>query len=114
MPRQRLGADLLGKAWRCKDGVVRWAYGQTPSTRNLHIYWLAEDVQIWQHGGMRDPRTWSTAVDAPVEEYPAPQPGERFTVGGMGGPIVYELGLPGKPGKYLGHAAVLAAREASS
>ena len=107
MPRQKLGADLLGKAWRCKDGVIRWAFAQTPSTRNLHIYWLAEDVQVWQQGGMRDPRTWLTAVDAPETEYQAPQPGERFKVGGMGGPIVYEQTPAGEPWKYIGYASLV-------
>jgi len=112
MTRMKLGADLLGKAWWCKDGVIRWAYAQTASTRNLHIRWLAEDAKVWNNGGMLDPRTWPTGRGAPVSEYPAPQPGERFTVCGANGhSIVYEQGAIGEPVKYIGPADLVDAGE---
>lgn len=97
MPRKpRAGADLVGRAFRCKDGIVRWVFAQTASTGNLHIRWLSEEDGVWHMGGMRDPKKWPTAEhDAPGDEFPAPQPGDRFKLcGALGTVSEYMLEAP--------------------
>lgn len=82
--RIRLGADLVGRAFRCRDGVVRWVVGQTPSTRNLHLRWFAEDSEVWHHGGSVHPKSWlADERGGPDAEVPTPRPGETYVYIGL-------------------------------
>lgn len=75
----RLGADLVGRAFRCRDGVVRWVVGQTSSTRNLHLRWLAEGSNVWHHGGSVHPKSWlADERGGPETEVATPVPGETY------------------------------------
>ena len=79
MPRPKAGADLVGRAFRGPDGIVRWVHAQ--STRGLlHLRWLDELSNTWFAGGGLNPK------DAPAtlcEEVPlAPKMGDTFMLCG--------------------------------
>ena len=92
MPRAKRGADLIGRAFRGPDGVVRWVHAQ--STRGLlHVRWLDELSGVWFSGGTVNP--WDISSEAwPLrDEVPlAPKMGETFRLcGALGMTTTYRL-----------------------
>lgn len=80
------GPAMVGRAWRCADGVIRWVVGRTASTGNLHVLWLGEDSGVWYPGGTRKPKDWQQDErGGPLEEVKAPQPGEEYAYCGYTG-----------------------------
>lgn len=68
--KMALGRQLEGRAWRCRDGVVRWL--SNLSTRGvLSIFWLDEERGVWHSGGTLhvdkfDAREYALEVAAPI------------------------------------------------
>lgn len=85
-PKPLKGPEMVGRAWRCLDGVVRWVIDRTASTGNLHVLWLGEDTGVWYPGGCYHPKDL-LALIGPLNlahEYKPPQPGEEYTYCGTG------------------------------
>jgi hypothetical protein len=83
MAKQLQGGGLVGGAFRCSDGLIRWA--TSLSTRNyLSILWLDESTGIWYSGGILKP---SQLRDVIVEEVKAPQAGEMIRRGSATGQV---------------------------
>lgn len=93
MPRKsKRGADLVGRAFRGPDGIVRWVHAQ--STRGLlHLRWLDELSGVWFSGGTADPRTLGLETWPLRDEVPlAPKMGETFKLcGALGTTTTYRL-----------------------
>lgn len=83
------GPEMVGRAWRCLDGVVRWVIDRTASTGNLHILWLGEDTGVWYPGGCYTAKEMRAAIGllGPDTEYKPPQPGEEYTYCGTGNQV---------------------------
>ena len=92
MPRAKRGADLIGRAFRGPDGVVRWVHAQ--STRGLlHLRWLNETSGVWFAGGTIIPRDMTSEKWPLRDEVPlAPKMGDVFKLcGALGTTTTYRL-----------------------
>lgn len=55
MKRSKVGAEIVGRAFRGADNIVRWVYAQ--STRGLlHLRWLDEPSGVWYSAGTANPK----------------------------------------------------------
>lgn len=76
-------AQLVGKAFRCPDGLVRWITGL--STRGYYsMLWLDEKSNTWFSGGIAKVQKWHEWYGG-AEEAPAPQAGESYLLAGAMG-----------------------------
>lgn len=74
-------ALLVGRAFRCPDGLVRWITGL--STRDyFSLRWLDERDHTWFSGGITKIDNWEGG-----EEVRAPQPGESYKMCGARGMV---------------------------
>ena len=74
-------AVLVGHAFRCSDGLVRWITHL--STRNYYsVLWRYETDDVWHSGGIVKADKWENG-----EEVAAPQPGETYRQAGATGVI---------------------------
>jgi hypothetical protein len=88
--KQNSWQERIGKAYRCKDGVIRWVIGL--SQRGFYqMLWLDEERQIWFSAGIIKAKNWSYLEVA--GEFPAPQPGDTYKQAGPTG-IVTEHTIP--------------------
>lgn len=73
MKREDLAAAaLVGRAFRCSDGLIRWITHL--STRNYYsLLWLNESEGVWFSGGIIKANKWQGG-----EEVVAPKPGEVY------------------------------------
>lgn len=74
-----MSAPEAGQAYRCPDGLVRWV--QHESSRGIYsVLWLDEERKVWYWGGKYRKHEWPGG-----EPYPAPQPGDTYTLMGVYG-----------------------------
>jgi hypothetical protein len=66
----------VGKAYIGPDDIVRWVTHESTRGR-FHCLWLDENSGIWHQGGSYKGQDFPTG-----ETYPAPEPGERYTLMG--------------------------------
>jgi len=72
-------AALVGKAFRCPDGIIRWIT-HVSSRKYFSCLWFDEEGQNWHNGGIIKTSDWQGG-----EEVAAPQKGETyFLVGATG------------------------------
>lgn len=72
---------LVGRAFRCPDGLVRWITGL--STRGYYsLLWLDERSSTWFSGGLVRAHSWQGGV-----EVEAPKQGERYRLAGPMGTV---------------------------
>ena len=80
----RLEGPVVGKAYRCTDGIVRWVTYQ--SRRGyFHLLWLEEERGVWYSGGKMKSGDATLAAFEDAGPYPAPQPGESYVLMGVYG-----------------------------
>lgn len=87
--RRAEASQLVGRAFRCGDGIVRWIVGL--STRDyFSLLWLDESDgrRVWHGGGIEKIDRWQGG-----EEVPAPRPGDRYQLAGPTG-LVSERTVP--------------------
>jgi hypothetical protein len=77
---------IVGKAFRCKDGVVRWVVHRSKRGR-LHLRWLDEENQIWHFGSTISEEQFKVQIQ---HETLAPQPGDVFYLCGILGVVSKE------------------------
>jgi hypothetical protein len=78
-------AHLVGRAFRCPDGLVRWiTYLSTLG--NYGVRWLDERDNTWCSGGTVSIRKWREWYGG-AEEVRAPQPGEKYQMVGATGMV---------------------------
>jgi hypothetical protein len=78
-------ALLIGRAFRCSDGLVRWITGL--STRDyFSLLWLDERTNTWFSGGIIKIHKWQELY-GDAEEVRGPQPGERYQLAGPTGMV---------------------------
>ncbi len=65
-------AALVGKAFRCPDGLIRWIT-RLSARGYYHVLWLSEQTNVWHSGGIISAREWKA-----TEEAPAPQAGDTY------------------------------------
>lgn len=81
----------IGKAYRGRDGLIRWVRSKTVHGR-LMLLMLHEESGIWHHGGALSPESWQRAGLSDGGEVPAPQPGETIRrMGTLGRPYAETL-----------------------
>lgn len=57
--------SLVGKAFRCTDGLVRWVTHL--SVRNYYsMLWLDERTNVWHDGGIIKADRWQGGEEVPV------------------------------------------------
>jgi hypothetical protein len=74
-------ALLVGRAFRCPDGLVRWITGLS-TLDNFSLRWLDEREGTWFSGGTLRIDKWEGG-----EEVRAPQLGETFRMCGARGMV---------------------------
>lgn len=78
----------IGKAYRGRDGIVRWVIGR--SRRGYyHLRWLNEEEGIWFNGGSIKADHWEQHGLGDLGEAAAPQSGDHYRMAGVMG-TVYE------------------------
>lgn len=83
------GAELVGKAYLCRDAIVRWVTGQ--STRgSYHILWREPHDDVWYFGSTWWPDRFIPNI---TEEVKPPGPGEKYKRCGVMG-VVEEYRMP--------------------
>lgn len=70
---------LVGRAFRCDDGIVRWIIARS-SRANYRLLWLDEKTGVWFQGG-----AWPVVQWVGGEEVPTPRPGETYKLAGVFG-----------------------------
>ena len=72
---------LVGRAFRCSDGLVRWITHL--SVRGYYsLLWRRETEDVWYSGGIVKYYRWEGG-----KEVPAPKPGETIRIAGATGVI---------------------------
>ena len=66
----------VGKAYRGKDGLIRWITGVS-TRRYYQLLWREEADTIWQFGGIAIAKEWPGSIADGVE-LPAPQMGDTY------------------------------------
>lgn len=91
MPKLKPGAEYVGRAFRCADGLIRWVTDQS-QRGYLRFLWLDEQENVWREGSKATLDRW-TGAWAPVEEVRAPQHGETYERAlTFGGRCTYRVG----------------------
>ena len=70
----------VGRAFRGKDGTVRWITGKSKA-KNYQMLWMRDDG-VWTQGGTCPAEAWAVSAYA-GDEVPAPQPGEIYKLAGV-------------------------------
>lgn len=74
-------AALVGRAFRCADGLVRWITHHS-ARRYYTLLWLDEPSNTWHSGGIVKAAKWEGG-----EEVAPPRPGERYRLAGAMGTV---------------------------
>lgn len=91
IPKLKPGAEYVGHAFRCADGLIRWVTDQS-QRGYLRFLWLDEQENVWREGSKATLDRW-TGAWAPVEEVRAPQHGETYERAlTFGGRCTYRVG----------------------
>lgn len=77
MTESNVHALLVGRAFRCKDGLVRWIT-HLSTRNNFTLLWLNEEDKVWHMGGTLPAAKWQGG-----EEYPVPAMGEQYDMHGI-------------------------------
>lgn len=87
--RDLAAAALVGRAFRCSDGLIRWITHL--STRNYYsLLWRYESDDVWESGGIIKADQWDGGA-----EVAAPKPGEAYKrVGATGVITEYTVAAP--------------------
>lgn len=72
--------QLVGRAFRCDDGLVRWIIYLSTRRGYFSVLWRDDESEVWHSGGIIRADKWRGG-----QEVRAPQPGETYRLVGATG-----------------------------